>query len=269
MTYDHIKALNWSRLSAMARSPLHFRYAETHRRPGTDDMVQGQANHCMVLEPERFPEQFVVYPGAVRRGKEWDAFKAEAGNKTILTKHQHETAISVAEAVLAHPVATQYLDRAGAEFEKTLTWSDPETGTLCKGRLDVLRLQELPAIVDLKQTRAIDDRAFSAAVVRYGYHGQLGGWYRRGVRAVTGRDLPVVIIAHEAAPPHDVAVYRLDEAALELGDQLASRLLSRYLACEEAGTWPGAHPVEETLSLPAWADPEALADPDWVTGDAA
>lgn len=66
--------------------------------------------HTAVLEPHLLDDECAVYTGAIRRGKEWDAFKAEHAGKAIITSTEHEGAVKMIEAVKASPVAMSFLD---------------------------------------------------------------------------------------------------------------------------------------------------------------
>jgi hypothetical protein len=69
----------------------------------------GSYFHTGVLEPEKLKDDCIVYPGKVRRGKDWDNFKAKHKNKTIVTAKQKEQALGLVEAVKKSPVAKTYL----------------------------------------------------------------------------------------------------------------------------------------------------------------
>lgn len=66
--------------------------------------------HTMVLEPEKVKTECIIFPGKVRRGKEWDKFKAKHKNKTIITQAQKDQAVGLVKAVKDSPVAQEFLD---------------------------------------------------------------------------------------------------------------------------------------------------------------
>lgn len=70
----------------------------------------GQVFHTGILEPHKMKNDCIVYPGKIRRGKEWDKFKQKHGRKTIVTQSQKEQADGLISAVKDSPIAQSYLD---------------------------------------------------------------------------------------------------------------------------------------------------------------
>lgn len=255
--YVQIDAINFSKLKAGRSSALHLRHALAKAREDTARMALGRAAHTSVFEPDRFPVEYAVFPGARRAGKEWEEFAAACQGKTILKADEYVTCLSIRDAVRGHPVAGPALSPPG-EAEKVLTWEDPDTGLACKARLDWYR----PGLLcDLKTTSQITPREFAATAHRMGYFGQMA-YYHEGLKR-NGLDAPnPTIVAVEVAPPHDVAVYHLTDDALEAGEVEWRELLRMLSAGRFSGRWPGRYEDRALeLSLPAWAyTDESAAD---------
>jgi len=66
--------------------------------------------HTGVLEPHKLKADCTVYPGKVRRGKDWELFKVKNKGKTIVTQAQKDQAEGLVKAVKDSPVAQEYLD---------------------------------------------------------------------------------------------------------------------------------------------------------------
>jgi hypothetical protein len=259
--YEKIDAVNWSVLKEMRRSPLHYHHRLENPREDSTRLALGRGVHTAVLEPDRFMLEYACFKGAIRRGKEWDAFEAQHQNETILKQDEYTLCLQVRDAVRAHPLAAEYL-KAGTG-EQVLQWSDATTQVACKGRVDWVSSSK-PALVDVKTTSDIAADKFAAVAARMGYHTQ-GAFYRAGHHAQHGEVLPVVTIAVEIGAPHDVAVYLLDEDALAAGEQEWMRLLEMVAACRKSGVWPGRFSAEQALRLPRWAvgaDEEDISDLD-------
>jgi len=247
--YRRTRAVNWSTLKEMARSPKHYRYRLEHPPEETPAMRLGRAIHTAVLEPDAFPLEYVVYDGPRRAGKEWEEFALVNVRKTILKVDEYQTALDVRDAVRGHKLAARLLRRGRSEV--TLQWTDPQTRMRCKGRLDHLRGNVL---TDLKSTRDVDARTFGRLCANMDYHAQLA-FYRRGLIA-TGHELaPVYIVAVESGPPFDVGVFAVDEDVLDAGDQLVRKLLHQVKDCRRKRRWPGRYESEESLEFPEWALP--------------
>jgi hypothetical protein len=248
--YDAIEALNWSSLREMDSSPLHYRWRQDHPREDTPSMLLGRAIHCAILEPESFESRYLVRPegldGRTKEGKAWIADAAASGRE-VLTTDQGETVARCAASVLGHPECARLL--SGTRREEVVTWTDPETGVACKGRLDAIAPDRL---IDLKTCR--DLGRLERDAYEYRYHGQLA-WYLHGAETVglLHDDAEVYLLAAETSEPYDCGALRVLPCVLDSGDRLWRRLLGLWLACRETGLWPGRYPALGALDLPRWA----------------
>lgn len=244
--YDALPALNWSRLKLLERSPAHFRAGWTGDSSG---FALGTAAHAAILEPARFAAEFVVYPGKVRRGKEWDAFEAEAlaAGQTCLSRSEHADAQQIGASVRSHLKASSYLDLNRGKSEVALVWQLGEFQ--CKGRADYV---SEAVLTDLKSTRDASPRGFAAACQRYGYFGQ-AAWYSDGLFLATGVRRPFVFVAVESSPPYVVQVYTVPEHVLAAGREQYLALLGRLDYCQRTGWWGGYTEADETeIQIPTW-----------------
>jgi exodeoxyribonuclease VIII len=258
--YAALDGVNWSTLKHLRDSGLAYHYALSNPREDTTDLALGRLTHALVFEPETFERDFAIYEGGTRRGKEWEAFKAEHEGQTIFKPDEIEVAVAMADAVKRHPLVQPYLD--GGEFERVLRWVDEATGMRCKARPDWLQPHRR-ALIDLKTAKSIEGRQFGNAAARYGYHCQLAH-YGAGVTAALGwRPEQVRLIAVEKTPPHDVGVFVVTEDDLYAGAEEVGELMQKLRAYTDAQSWPGRYSEEQALQLPAWLfldDEDADAD---------
>lgn len=257
--YDALVGWRWSHIKLLDASPLHFRYAIDHPDDDTDTRSRRifRAAHALVFERGTWSEHWAVYH-KIRRGKEWEAFKEKHAGKSIITGTEYDDALPIADAVLAHPLASAWLSEGIGEL--TMCWMDPETGLPCKGRLDWFRAdtREWPAgVLDLKSTTT-DSGAFGRLVARNLWHGQQAH-YISGL-GVHGVDAQAIFIAAETKPPYDVALFECDEGlpdgALPIGEELRSSLMRQLADCLEADHWPGRQSHMTPVMLPSYAVPE-------------
>jgi hypothetical protein len=251
MTFDDylkIDAVSASGLKAMRKSPREYLHATTQGRKATRAMGLGTGTHAAVFEPARFATEYVVWDGD-RRGKAYDAFCEAHPNEVILKRGEYDLCCGMRDAARAHPVAGPLLAPPG-EAEKVWRWKDEETGLDCKARTDWWRTGLL---ADLKTSADIDARRFAATVYRLGYHIQAAHY--RAALAANGIVVPppFTIIAVESSPPHDVAVFEIDDDFLFAGEVERSELMARVSVCRRTHLYPGRYPEMAPLSLPAWA----------------
>lgn len=246
--YKAIEAVNWSTLKAMRDSPLHYLDALKHPREDADPLRLGRAVHTAVLEPDRFPLEYVVWEGGARRGKEWKAFKAANAKRTILTREQYQLTLGMRDSIHGNRLCMEFLDAGVAEH--VISWTDEETGILCKLRADFINLGR-GAIVDLKSTASIAGFMFGRQVARLGHHGQIA-MYRRGYKAATGDLLAPVFLAVEQKRPHDSTAFIVPDDVLAVGDAMVTECLRQVAECRATDKWPGRYTEPQVLNLPRW-----------------
>ena len=247
-------AISPSGASKLQRSPAHYREYITTPQADTPAYRQGRAAHALALEGrEAYDAGFVTAPECDRRTKEgkatFAAFEAEAAGRTVLTSNEAAIAEAIAAALRTHPLIPRMID--GAAIEVSLRWDDPETGAACKGRPDALRL-DAGTLLDFKTTLDASPGAFARSMLNFSYHVQAAA-YLEGLRTlgVDARDF--VVIAAEKSPPYACAIYRIPDAALELGARRWREACRLYAECTATGVWPGYSTDLQELALPAWA----------------
>lgn len=258
--YVEMPELHATALRDLLVSPLLYKTRRAKPREDTDTLRQGRAVHTAVLEPLRFLPEYAYWreTDGRRYGKAWDAFCDANANKTILTEKQYTLALTMAEAVAEHPVASRIMREFG-KSELTIKFS--YRGLNCKARIDRL----CSAVIDLKSTRNPGHREFGADSARYAYPAQLA-FYRLAVKSLTGENRPAKIIAAQSTEPHDVVVYDLGEDVLHAGMKQIDEAIDLLLRCTETDTWPGIqHESEAPLILPAWANLSAGDEIDFGT----
>lgn len=262
-SYLALDRLSPSRAKLLSKSPAHDRYNRDHPPTETPALRVGKATHALALEGRAaYEAAFAVEPKADGRTKEGKAIKAafaeSAEGKTIVTASEAELIESMATGILSHPLAPALIE--GGTPELSMIWDDPETGAPCKGRLDLARL-EAGAILDLKTTLDASPAAFARSVISFGYATQAAA-YLSGAAALGADVTDFIIVAVEKVPPFAVGIYRLPDAALELGRRRWAEACALYVACLVSGSWPGYPDTITELALPNWAMSELYENTD-------
>lgn len=246
---DYLKwpVMSQSTLKEGRKSMAHLRAALDGERVKvpTDDMILGSALHTAFLEPAEVQERVVVWDGAARRGKEWEAFKSEHSQKIILTQSQSAQLNGMVESLRAHPEVRKWTDKIEAvEVSAVGLIHDLRM----KGRCDALTGDPL---IDLKKVSDGDPRKVVNAAIQFGY--DLQAWV---YCQLFGRDRFMLITVEDEAP-YDVCPYELSPAMLRRGQREASLLIEQVLECKETGYWPGRSTIPVQLELPEWAASES------------
>lgn len=246
--YLAIPAANASALKIVATCPAKLGI----EREQSAAMRLGTLAHCALLEPAALDLRYAVTDLDRRGTKAWDAEALAAGGRELIKRDEWETALAMRDAVHAHAAASALL--ADAITERTLTWTDPETGVPCKARLDIYGV--CPA--DLKTAADASPHGWGKAAIKDGYYLQ-AVHYLEGCRALglNADGMPFVVV--EKSFPHVVEVYELDQRLLDI---TARRRIDYLRAWREALAvrahglplpgYTGGNGIHQ-LTAPAWA----------------
>ena len=239
-------SLSASGAKVLLKSPARYHYERTHPRASSDSMDLGSVAHELILRTGTTVHVVDAYDW---RGKaDQQTRKAlRAKGVVVVNRPELRAAARRAAAVRAHPLASRIFTDGRPEV--SLYWTDEGTGVTCRGRIDYLRERH---IVDLKTARDASPRGFAKAAADYGYRESMAH-YQRGVAALTGEWLPVVIVVVESDEPHLVAVYTLSADDLAWGADRMDTALKTFAECESTGIWPGYSEDVEVLTFPQWA----------------
>jgi hypothetical protein len=217
------------------RTLAHARQAILMPEDPTPAKLLGQAIHFAILQPAEFEKNYAPWAGDKRTKKGREAWKIE-----------------MRDAVWRNPIFASIL---GGEryIEVSAVWQDPETGLLCKGRIDCLTTHgRWTVVADLKSTKDASPQRFARDVFQYGWHRQ-GAFYLDGLDILDPRDRLWLLLAIEKQPPYCGAVYELGYDDLEQGRQEYRKALAAWAEAEESAVWPGYPADIQSLSLPPWA----------------
>lgn len=262
---EHVRRTH---LELLLESPTLYEHhvVRGNPRPETRALRLGRALHVEVLQPREVERLLTVEPDVDKRtnaGKlevqRWRS--ALAPEAIVLTPEERQTVRSMAKALRADPVTGALLERDGWR-ELPLRWVDPETGFPCKVMLDLAfetRDRERVKVLDLKSSFDPSEDAWPRSVAEFGYHRQ-DAMYRDAAHRYFGRPVDFTFLVVRNKPPFEVAVYDLDEQAVDLGRQHIRTLLRRLERHVKAGDWSAPWQCRDfrpkTISLPPWARKE-------------
>lgn len=224
-------------------------------RESTPAMEFGTMIHTAILEPKEFNKIYSLLPPKVLLkdvGRvAYEAFKAiseniEKNNQIPLDVDTYNRVISIKEKIQSSKEAMQLINEA--RIENSFFWQDEHSGLNLKCRPDILHEN---MIVDLKTTSNASPRHFQREMVDYGYHIQFA-MIRDAVEIVEGRRINNCInIVVETKYPYNMAIYIIDEFALEEGQIKYKQLCLDLKNAIEENKW--ADYGIQTISLPKWA----------------
>lgn len=242
-------AVRKSWLDLIARSPAHLRaHLDGAEREETEPLFKGTLIHAVVLEPDSVGSRYYLDPDGDGRTKAVKDARAEAAalnpGKIPVRKADLDVAVAVRDSVYSHKAAKALLGADG-EIERSIFWTNRDTGEVCKARLDKLS-QTKAFVADLKSTRDASPTAFAKSIVNYRYDVQ-------AVHYAEPVDLRFVFIAVEKLPPYAVAVYAASPEIQRFGKGRRDPNLRTYAECRASGRWPSYPETIQHITLPAWA----------------
>jgi len=266
--YHGWDAVSSTRLKPMLVSPLLCKQKMERPRRATRAMIMGQALHAMLLEPDTWREQFAL-GGPInpktdkpfgRDTLKWKQWRAQQGNKPVLTLDDVDEVITWADAIHAHEFAAKLLAGKGRN-ELSLVWDDEPTGLRCKARVDRLSRDPggWPSHIDLKTTKEEPtERKLARLLWDWGYDLQMAH-YKAGAAVLRPgeRKFWFIFVCKESL---DVAVVEVGPTWEAVGTARWRAALNRYAECLKTNQWPGCIPTYEVLEAPAWALREATGE---------
>jgi hypothetical protein len=278
--YAQWDACSNGKLNLIRRSPAHLRAAVLAGGSESDALKFGSAAHMAILEPELFEtryrakDQCAAFTGGGEgpRCQNTGKYLLESGEILCGTHKPRDAALHTTvaliddyaaciemKAAVARKRRAAGLVGAAGDFEVSIVWDEDVKlpggayRLRMKGRLDHYSPDlDRGTILDLKSTLDAQEGPFMRTVYKYGYHRQ--GWlYRHGCRALGLPAEHYAVLAMEKAPPYEVGVFRMTEAALDAGEQSARALMGLYARCQQSGEWPGYPDRVRDITLPDWA----------------
>ena len=218
---DSIATVRFSHLKAYGRSAAHGQHARQQEKKQTTAMQLGTAVHAMLFDTRKV----CGYPGAQRRGKEYEAFSAEHPDYEILTMSEYDKARSMVDAVAKCVAARPYLNGA---IEQTINFR--WMGVDCRATPDVRGTDYL---TELKTSNTSDPMRFPWQARRMCYHAQM-----RMQQLATFKRPDCFIVCIESEEPFPVTVFQMDTKALDIGERLLMLWMERLKNSELSGHFP-------------------------------
>lgn len=228
--------------------PARFKWERDNGRVDKKAYDDGHAVHELVLGIGQGIVKVDADSWRTNAAKE-QRDEIRANGQTPMLAGEYDEMVRIADAVMDHPIAGPIFSEG--DPERSIYWTDEETGVNCRGRLDWLRTN---AIVDLKTTTEGGARTetFTRNVISYGYDMQ-ADWYQDGYEQAGGQNLPYLWVVVEKVRPYVVSVFQASAESLARGRERNREARQRYRDCIESGVWPGYTTDIEPIYPPRWA----------------
>lgn len=247
-----------------SKTLYHLRsYLDSPPAEKSPALLMGAAVDCLIFEPDKWDQQFIVAPELNLRTNDGKAAmaalkeQASKENKLIVRHEHHQEALATAQSVRTNPVMADILKRGVAQ--PVFIWDDPVTFMRCKCKLDWYD-EETGTVYDLKTAVDASPDAFAKAVANFGYHIQQA-FYMDGIRCLGYPAKRFVFCVQEKpdnrntfeAHPNLMAFYELDSDDDEAGrDAYSSSIMAIQYALRN-NDWPGYTNEVLQITRPGWA----------------
>lgn len=236
---DH---LSYSSLSAFKNSPKTFIDYKMGIKEETESMLYGSMLHCLVLEPEDFPNRYHVLddrdicnqiggakPRATNKYKEWkETAFAEAEGKTLVETDDYLTAKFTADNI-HHNRASSRLMRECPMHEIPLDWEYKNFKFKgfkdAEGEKKMFDLKTMPDARPAKVHRQIIDMGYYLQAAMYLYGGG------------TVKDYYIIAVDKK----NGVSVHKIHHKLIEQGMIEYENLLNKFNQCILSDSFDQSH----------------------------
>jgi hypothetical protein len=239
----------------LTRSPRHAwvnhpRLNPKFQREHSTDFDLGNAAHAVLLGDQVSVDVIQANDWRTNAAKEAREASWAAGRLPLLDR-QYARAKAMASAahvqLATHEVGDVF---SGGTPEVTLIWKEGDTWCRCLLDYCPEPPEKAKAIYDYKMcSGSANPESLMNRLVGTGADLQ-AAWYRRGYRAVFGRDVAFRFVAQELDYPHALSVVELDAFSMSIADRKIEDALGLWRRCVAENRWPSYPSKVVSLELP-------------------
>jgi hypothetical protein len=253
-TYHSFDAVSSHGLMDAQKSILHHVRRKEKPRKETPAMVRGTRLHTAILEPWKFLQNHIIMPDFGDQRTKANKIAKQAWLESVpeaaivMTEDEAEQTRGMCEAIMNHPIASEYLKQGKSEVSGFVTC--PITGLWRKMRADNVQEEHL---IDYKTCEDLsEEETFWRAAYNYKYDVQ-AFWYLDTAHLIDRVKREFLFIAQESEDPWGIRVYVADDAFLDKGQRRAMKGLGRIKKFKEDGIREGYPAKILNLGLPNYA----------------
>lgn len=197
---------------------------------------EGTFTHSLLHEPELIAEQYAIYHGFRRAGKDYDAFVAANPGKMILSRSMEANGRAYAKAVTALPEALKMLKRGQSELSIALVLHDVPV----KARFDNIDPDWSPdrgIILDTKTSRDPAGKEFFKHTIKEYKYDLSAALYSAVAEAHYGKPFDFYWLVISKTAPPEARLYKASAQTMTKGRTDVSIALEKYKHCLKTGLW--------------------------------
>jgi hypothetical protein len=255
--YFEFDAHSFSQLKEIVppKTPYHYWLSRRIKRKPTAAMVEGTMTHTVILEPERFEEQYVFFDHNYKSLSSGDgskalrAFKENHRDKTVIhDRNLWYSLLRRRKNAYHNRTVRELLTNPNAIVESGMTWLNPSTGLRMKGKPD----HYLPQVMlDVKTMQDISSYELAKTIAQRLYFMQ-AAIYIDGVREVSGFEIDRYFILAIEKFSDLIRLVELSPTDIETGRKLYHQALMLAEQCKEQQRYYGYEDEIVPIELPAY-----------------
>ena len=231
--HDDREYISSSGLKLLLKDPRTFYKKYVKEEEGnefkSDSLDFGSYVHSLLLEPELVESEYAFYSGT-KRGKDWEAFKTENCEKTIITATQRMHASQMQGSFVENKWAVDLC--TGGQAEQTLCVE--MGGVPVKVRYDYFK--ETEGIIDIKTTRyGVTLEEIQSTILQWDYD-LSAALYVDAYKEHTGIELPFYFI-FLSKQYLATEVFCAGSTIIENGRRKYKEAIRRLKECRATGRW--------------------------------
>lgn len=250
------ESLSSTEAKNILRAPAYFKWVRENGQEHNPAFDFGHLVHALVLGTGL--DLYIHDHESLRtKAAREDVEAAREDGMLPVSRWEYQEARTLADTVLAHPVARELFEQDGWQYEVS-GYCKVFDGWM-RGRFDAYNpdaglygyMESWPLIVDLKTAQSAQPEEFMRNVMNYGYDLQLA-WYKTICEQTTGVWPEFFHIVVEKKPPYLCSVIKLDSEFERIGVKKMNTALSTYARCMAKNEWPGYGEHWTVLEPPEW-----------------
>ena len=241
------RPLSYSSLKEFGKSPSHYIEYLRKDKAKTTAMSFGSLIHCLILEPSKFNDNFIVAPSIDRRTKEgkaeYEKFLLESNGKEVITDVQYNDGINIAEKALSQK---HILDAVTSCNKFEHEWRKDINGLPFRGFFDG---EADDYILEIKTSNDASPKTIINDFYNRFYHIQAGLY-----NIVSDKPIKYLII--ETTAPYSIILADASQEFIDHGHRKIYELSKSFKTCMDNNLWNMSYDYymdgNFTIELPSW-----------------
>lgn len=256
--YCEIDAINSSKLKDFFADPkLFYKTYIAKTIPLEEEarhFIVGRAIHCMVLEPEKFSQDFMV--GERRKSTKLGIANhviAQEADLSLISDEENSLCCAIAAELPMQNEWCKYHDKALNIYSEVVILLELSSGNHLKVMLDrCIEHDDIIYVDDVKSSSKSNINEFDGALTEYDYLIQCA-FYKYVVEAHFKKPCVFRFVFCSKEEPYNIAFIKIPEYQQEIGFQVLKCALSKYIAAQQSGIWYPEQVEEREAVIPKYA----------------